>query len=112
MNYTANMISSVMLEELSSGIRARPIPWEGYQRAGLMNDHVMKAIKAVEKCTTAKRASIVQNVCVANLDLWASLTEQQGRSRLCRCRVWLAAEDKAPGYHSVCACAGIRFDCR
>ncbi|BFZ64903.1 H(+)-transporting V1 sector ATPase subunit H [Saitoella coloradoensis] len=35
------------LESLSTNIRARPIPWDGYQRAGLVSDHEVKSIKAV-----------------------------------------------------------------
>ncbi|KAF9899649.1 H(+)-transporting V1 sector ATPase subunit H [Lobosporangium transversale] len=45
----AALVSNSFLDELTAGHRARPIPWEGYQRASLITQVELNYIKAIEK---------------------------------------------------------------
>ncbi|GJJ68369.1 V-type H+-transporting ATPase subunit H [Entomortierella parvispora] len=42
-------VSNSYLDELTASLRARPIPWEGYQRATLITQSELNYIKALEK---------------------------------------------------------------
>lgn len=57
----ASILISPYLDELSANIRARPIPWEGYQRASLISENEVQRIKAIDKQPTAKKREIVMN---------------------------------------------------
>lgn len=47
-------------EELCSNIRARPIGWDGYQRAGTITEFELEKIKAVDKVPLEKRIVLVE----------------------------------------------------
>lgn len=55
----ASILISPYLDELTANIRARPIPWEGYQRASLISENEVKQIKAIDKQPAAKKKEIV-----------------------------------------------------
>ncbi len=44
-----DLLVSSSIDEIISNIRARPIPFEGYQRAGLIDEADVKMIKAVDR---------------------------------------------------------------
>lgn len=52
--------SPSLLVSLTSSIRARPIPWESYQRAGVLSEAELKQIKAVDKVRKDKRVEVVE----------------------------------------------------
>ena len=43
------LVSTPYLDELSAKIRAKPVPWEGYQRADLVTSDELALIKKVDK---------------------------------------------------------------
>ncbi|KAF9141015.1 H(+)-transporting V1 sector ATPase subunit H [Linnemannia schmuckeri] len=53
------LVSNAFLDELTAGLRARPIPWEGYQRATLITQAELNYIKAVEKKTGEDLSRVV-----------------------------------------------------
>ncbi|KAF9098852.1 H(+)-transporting V1 sector ATPase subunit H [Mortierella sp. GBA35] len=53
------LVSNAFLDELTTGLRARPIPWEGYQRATLITQAELNYIKAVEKKTGEDLSRVV-----------------------------------------------------
>ncbi|KAG0314317.1 H(+)-transporting V1 sector ATPase subunit H [Linnemannia gamsii] len=53
------LVSNGFLDELTAGLRARPIPWEGYQRATLITQAELNYIKAVEKKTGEDLSRVV-----------------------------------------------------
>lgn len=55
----ASILISPYLDELTANIRARPIPWEGYQRANLISEDEIKKIKAVDKQPLAEKTQII-----------------------------------------------------
>lgn len=55
----ASVLISPYLDELSANIRARPVPWEGYQRASLLSEEEVKRIKAIDKQPIEARRDIV-----------------------------------------------------
>lgn len=57
------------LAELFSNIRGRSIAWDAHLRAGLISDSDVKKIKAIDKVSKEKQASIVEK----DVDGYASL---------------------------------------
>ena len=55
----SSVLISPYLDELTANIRARPIPWEGYQRASLINEDEVKRIKAIDKQPAARKHEII-----------------------------------------------------
>ncbi|ORY75458.1 armadillo-type protein [Protomyces lactucae-debilis] len=53
-------ILSPFLASLADNIRARPIPWQGYQRAGLITDEQVERIKAIDKQPLAKKRELLE----------------------------------------------------
>ncbi|KAF9127919.1 H(+)-transporting V1 sector ATPase subunit H [Mortierella sp. 14UC] len=53
------LVSNAFLDELTAGLRARPIPWEGYQRATLITQAELNYIKAIEKKTGEDLSRVV-----------------------------------------------------
>ncbi|KAI9067067.1 ATPase V1 complex subunit H [Trametes sanguinea] len=49
-----SLVSNSYLDENSAKIRAKPVPWEGYQRAGLITSEELSLIKKVERQSRAK----------------------------------------------------------
>ncbi|KAF7295144.1 V-type proton ATPase subunit H [Mycena indigotica] len=54
-----SLVSSSYLEENSAKIRAKPVPWEGYQRAGLITSEELSLIKKVDRQPKAKTESLL-----------------------------------------------------
>ncbi|CDO69013.1 hypothetical protein BN946_scf184834.g20 [Trametes cinnabarina] len=52
------LVSNPYLDETSAKIRAKPVPWEGYQRAGLITSEELSLIKKVERQPRAKIESL------------------------------------------------------
>ncbi len=65
-----SLFSNAYVEELCNNVRNRPVPWEGYQRAGLFTEHDLASIKAIDKVGRSKRMETVQQ----NARKYASLT--------------------------------------
>ncbi|KAF9275409.1 H(+)-transporting V1 sector ATPase subunit H, partial [Mortierella alpina] len=53
------LVSNAFLDDLTASLRARPIPWEGYQRATLITQAELSYIKAVEKKTGEDLSRVV-----------------------------------------------------
>ncbi|KZP05759.1 ATPase, V1 complex, subunit H [Athelia psychrophila] len=56
---SVNLVSNVYLDENSARIRAKLVPWEGYQRAGLVTSEELALIKKVDRQPRAKTESIL-----------------------------------------------------
>ncbi|KIJ27416.1 hypothetical protein M422DRAFT_37773, partial [Sphaerobolus stellatus SS14] len=54
-----SLVSNPYLDESSAKIRSKPIPWEGYQRAGLLTSEELSLIKRVDRQSRAKIESIL-----------------------------------------------------
>ncbi|KZT56174.1 ATPase, V1 complex, subunit H [Calocera cornea HHB12733] len=54
-----SLIVNPYLEESSSKVRSKPIPWEGYQRAGLITPAELAAIKKVDRQPRSKVESLL-----------------------------------------------------
>ncbi|TFK87372.1 ATPase V1 complex subunit H [Polyporus arcularius HHB13444] len=52
------LVSNPYLDENSAKIRAKPVPWEGYQRAGLVTTEELALIKKVDRQTRPKIESL------------------------------------------------------
>ncbi|KAG0282010.1 H(+)-transporting V1 sector ATPase subunit H [Linnemannia gamsii] len=70
------LVSNPYLDELTAGLRARPIPWEGYQRATLITPTELNYIKAVEKKTGEDLSRVVENEGPVYADLFISLLQK------------------------------------
>ncbi|KAK3847564.1 MAG: armadillo-type protein [Linnemannia gamsii] len=70
------LVSNPYLDELTTGLRARPIPWEGYQRATLITQTELNYIKAVEKKTGEDLSRVVDNEGPVYADLFISLLQK------------------------------------
>lgn len=55
----ASILISPYLDEVTANIRARPIPWEGYQRASLLSEEEVTQIKTIDKQPASKRQEII-----------------------------------------------------
>ncbi|CCM03836.1 uncharacterized protein FIBRA_05985 [Fibroporia radiculosa] len=53
------LVSNSYLDETSAKIRSKPVPWEGYQRAGLITGEELALIKRVDRQPRAKIDSIL-----------------------------------------------------
>lgn len=55
-------LSSAYLDEIQSNIRARPIPWEGYERAGIIDSNDARLVKSIEQAGNRdKRLSVIDS---------------------------------------------------
>ncbi|KAI8998886.1 ATPase V1 complex subunit H [Trametes punicea] len=54
-----SLVSNAYLDEHSAKIRAKPVPWEGYQRAGLITLEELSLIKKVDRQSRAKVESLL-----------------------------------------------------
>ncbi|KIY43693.1 ATPase, V1 complex, subunit H [Fistulina hepatica ATCC 64428] len=55
---SVSLVSNLYLEENSIKIRAKPVPWEGYQRADLITSDELALIKKVDRQTRSRIESI------------------------------------------------------
>ncbi|KAF9385323.1 H(+)-transporting V1 sector ATPase subunit H [Mortierella sp. AD011] len=56
------LVSNTYLDDLTASLRARPIPWEGYQRATLITQTELNYIKAIEKKTGEDLSRVVDKI--------------------------------------------------
>ncbi|KAK3838263.1 MAG: ATPase, V1 complex, subunit H [Linnemannia gamsii] len=70
------LVNNAFLDELTTGLRARPIPWEGYQRATLITQAELNYIKAVEKKTGEDLSRVVDKEGNVYGDLLISLLQK------------------------------------
>ncbi|GBE82511.1 ATPase V1 complex subunit H [Sparassis latifolia] len=54
------LVSNSFLDENSTKIRAKPVPWEGYQRAGLVTSEELALIKKVDRQPRTKVELLLQ----------------------------------------------------
>ncbi|KAI0362734.1 ATPase V1 complex subunit H [Trametes cingulata] len=54
-----SLVSNSYLDENSAKIRAKPVPWEGYQRAGLITSEELSLIKKVDRQPKSKIESLL-----------------------------------------------------
>ncbi|KAI0781207.1 ATPase V1 complex subunit H [Trametes elegans] len=54
-----SLVSNSYLDENSAKIRVKPVPWEGYQRAGLITSEELTLIKKVERQSKSKVESLL-----------------------------------------------------
>ncbi|KAG6878783.1 hypothetical protein C0993_008082 [Termitomyces sp. T159_Od127] len=64
-----SLVSNAYLDEASSKIRSKPVPWEGYQRADLITSEELVLIKKVDKQPKAK----VEQTLFSDLQTYAFL---------------------------------------
>ncbi|EMD38663.1 hypothetical protein CERSUDRAFT_113838 [Gelatoporia subvermispora B] len=53
------LVTNSYLDDYSAKIRAKPVPWEGYQRAGLVTSEELSLIKKVDRQPKAKIESLL-----------------------------------------------------
>ncbi|KAG0366448.1 H(+)-transporting V1 sector ATPase subunit H [Gamsiella multidivaricata] len=70
------LVSNVHLDELTASLRARPIPWEGYQRATLITQTELNYIKAVDKKTGEDLSRVVDQEGHVYAELFVSLLQK------------------------------------
>ncbi|KAL5511416.1 VMA13 [Sanghuangporus vaninii] len=56
-----SLVSNAYIEETSAKIRSKPVPWEAYQRAGLVTSEELALIKKVDRQPRAKTESLLQS---------------------------------------------------
>jgi len=71
-----SLIVNPYLEESSSKIRSKPIPWEGYQRAGLITPSELAAIKKVDRQPRSKVESLLVTEGAQYATLYLSLLKK------------------------------------
>ncbi|KAK7693170.1 hypothetical protein QCA50_002736 [Cerrena zonata] len=64
-----SLISNTYLDDHSSKIRAKPVPWEAYQRAGLVTSDELTLIKKVDRQPRAK----IENLLLSDGPTYAQL---------------------------------------
>jgi V-type H+-transporting ATPase subunit H len=56
---SVSLVSNAYLDENSTRIRSKPVPWEGYQRAGRVTSEELALIKKVDRQPKAKTESLL-----------------------------------------------------
>ncbi|KAG6833496.1 hypothetical protein H0H87_006068 [Tephrocybe sp. NHM501043] len=64
-----SLVSNAYLDEASSKIRSKPVPWEGYQRADLISSEELALIKKVDKQPRAR----IEQILLSDLQTYAHL---------------------------------------
>ncbi|CAG8693497.1 11514_t:CDS:10 [Dentiscutata erythropus] len=73
-------VSNSYLVELTEGIRARPIPWEGYQRAELITVDELDLLKRIDNQSREQLRSVMQQDAEKYAELYTSLLEKLKRA--------------------------------
>ncbi|KAF6764976.1 armadillo-type protein [Ephemerocybe angulata] len=74
-----SLLSNTYLEETSGKIRAKPVPWEGYQRAELVTAEELALIKRVDRQSKARTESVLLSEGPAYALLYLSLLKKLQR---------------------------------
>ncbi|CAG8813798.1 9252_t:CDS:2, partial [Racocetra persica] len=67
------------LDELTEDIRARPIPWEGYQKAGLITQEELDLLKRIDKQSREQLRLVMQKDADRYAELYTSLLGKMQR---------------------------------
>ncbi|KAI8363583.1 ATPase V1 complex subunit H [Mortierella sp. GBAus27b] len=70
------LVSNAFLDDMTAGLRARPIPWEGYQRATLITQQELNYIKAVDKKTGEDLSRVVDQEAPVYAELFINLLQK------------------------------------
>ncbi|KAF8589958.1 ATPase, V1 complex, subunit H [Ramaria rubella] len=74
-----SLVSNSYLDEASAKIRSKPVPWEGYQRAGLLTSEDLGLVKRVERQPRAKVESILVTAGQTYAQLYLKLLKKLAR---------------------------------
>ncbi|CAG8676541.1 11796_t:CDS:10 [Funneliformis mosseae] len=72
-------VSNQYLDELTSNIRSRPIPWDGYQKATLITQEELDLLKKVDKQSLEQLKVVMQKDAEKYADLYTNLLEKLSR---------------------------------
>ncbi|KAL4065312.1 armadillo-type protein [Scleroderma yunnanense] len=89
---SASLVSNAYLDEQSAKIRSKPVPWEGYQRAGLVTSEELSLIKKVDRQPRAKTESILVSDGQAYALLYLRLLKKLQRVDTMQCLLVLIAD--------------------
>ncbi|KAG6329547.1 hypothetical protein ID866_9542 [Astraeus odoratus] len=89
---SASLVSNAYLDEHSAKIRSKPVPWEGYQRAGLVTTEELGLIKKVDRQPRAKTESILLSDGQAYALLYLRLLKKLQRVDTMQCLLVLIAD--------------------
>ncbi|KIJ99584.1 hypothetical protein K443DRAFT_679845 [Laccaria amethystina LaAM-08-1] len=87
-----SLVSNTFLEESSSKIRSKPVPWEGYQRAGLVTSEELTLIKRVDRQPKAKIESVLLSEGSTYTLLYLNLLKKLQRVDTMQCLLVLIAD--------------------
>ncbi|KAJ6547152.1 ATPase V1 complex subunit H [Mycena capillaripes] len=87
-----SLVSSPYLDENSAKIRAKPVPWEGYQRADLITSDELALIKKVDRQSKAKTESLLLSECPTYALLYLRLLKKLQRVDTMQCILVLIAD--------------------
>ncbi|KAJ7197245.1 ATPase V1 complex subunit H [Mycena pura] len=87
-----SLVSSAYLDENSAKIRTKPVPWEGYQRAGLITSDELSLIKKVDRQPKAKTESLLLSECPTYALLYLRLLKKLQRVDTMQCILVLIAD--------------------
>ncbi|KAJ7929314.1 ATPase V1 complex subunit H [Mycena leptocephala] len=87
-----SLVSSPYLDENSAKIRARPVPWEGYQRADLITSDELALIKKVDRQPKTKTESLLLSECPTYALLYLRLLKKLQRVDTMQCILVLIAD--------------------
>ncbi|KAF9808973.1 hypothetical protein IEO21_07662 [Rhodonia placenta] len=87
-----SLVSNAYLDENSTKIRSKPVPWEGYQRAGLITADELTLIKKVERQPKAKTESLLLSDGAAYAHLYLRLLKKLQRVDTQQCILVLIAD--------------------
>ncbi|KAF9475678.1 ATPase, V1 complex, subunit H [Pholiota conissans] len=87
-----SLLSSAYLDENSARIRAKPVPWEGYQRADLITLEELGYIKKVDRQPRAKVEALHLSEGRAYALLYLSLLKKLNRVDTMQCLLVLIAD--------------------
>ncbi|KAL4251844.1 Armadillo-like helical, partial [Pleurotus pulmonarius] len=86
-----SLVSNTYLEETSSKFRSKPVPWEGYQRAGLVTSEDLTLIKRIGN-NKARNESILLSDGQTYALLYLRLLKKLQRIDTMQCLLVLIAE--------------------
>ncbi|KAJ2449088.1 H(+)-transporting V1 sector ATPase subunit H [Coemansia sp. RSA 2336] len=72
----AAMVNNQFFEEFTEKVRQKPIPWEGYSRAGLISSEELQQLKAFQKQLAERPEQQQPESLAGHVDLVVSLTEK------------------------------------
>ncbi|KAF5330527.1 hypothetical protein D9619_005684 [Psilocybe cf. subviscida] len=87
-----SLLSSVYLDDNSARIRAKPVPWEGYQRADLITQEELTLIKKVDRQSRAKVEAVHLSEGRVYAHLYLSLLKKLQRVDTMQCLLVLTAD--------------------